>query len=118
MCCILYTPKLSSFELFLLLFCYGLSNIGVATGYTIACEMAAPEVAATSMSFANMASVIVAALFQPTIGYILDVFATYDISGQAVYSVKAYHFAMVSLPLCFVVGLAACFYLKETCRKF
>ena len=114
MCAILYLPNLSAFELYILLFCYGVSNVGVATCYAVACEMAEPNVAATSMSFANMASVIIGAAFQPVIGWILDTFAHHNAAGELIYSAAEYRYAMLLLPVCFLVGIAGCFALKET----
>ena len=114
---VLYLPHLSKLELFILLFCYGLSNVGVATCYAVACEMTDAKVAATSMSFANMASVIIGALFQPLIGFLLDHYASRHVGKTFVYGASDYHFAMMALPFCFVVGLCACFWLKETLVK-
>ena len=106
--------------LFILLFCYGLSNVGVATCYAVASEMVDVKAAATSMSFANMASVIIGALFQPLIGGLLDHYAqTSDhiaigAGGLIQHSAHDYRMAMILLPVCFIVGLLGCFGLKET----
>ena len=102
---VLYMPHLSKPALFILLFCYGLSNVGVATCYAIACEMADTKVAATSMSFANMSSVIIGALFQPLIGFFLDHYASRHADKTFVYNASDYHIAMLALPFCFLVGL-------------
>ena len=98
---VLYMPHLSKPYLFILLFCYGLSNVGVATCYAIACEMADTKVAATSMSFANMSSVIIGALFQPLIGFFLDHYASRHADKTFVYNASDYHIAMLALPFLF-----------------
>lgn len=124
---ILYLPHLSMAGLFILLFCYGLSNVGVATCYAVASEMADEKAAATSMSFANMASVIIGALFQPIIGGLLDHYAKAGnltssdalkgAGGVINYSINDYRMAMILLPVCFIIGLLGCLGLKETFIK-
>ena len=59
--------------LFLLLFAYGVANVGVATAYATACEINPRHVAGTSMAFANMVSVLIGSSFHPLIGKILDI---------------------------------------------
>lgn len=48
---VLYLPEMPISLLFILLFLYGVSNIGVATCYAVACEMNPKSVAGTSMGF-------------------------------------------------------------------
>lgn len=112
---VLYVPGLSTPTLFILLCLYGMANIGVATGYAVACEIATPRTAGTSMSFANMASVIIGACFQPIIGYILDLhWQGTLVHGARVFSAHDYRAAMMILPALFIVSLITCFSLKES----
>ena len=115
---ILYLPHLSATMVFLLLFLYGLSNVGVATCYAVASEMVDAKIAATSMSFANMSSVIIGAFFQPIIGGLLDYYSQINhslkIDGVIQHSADDYRNAMILLPVCFGVGLFASLFLKET----
>lgn len=118
MASILYLPSLSKTALFCLLFLYGLSNVGVATSYAIACECNPRPIAGTSMSFANMASVIIGALFQPIIGWILDLQWSHKfVEGARYYSAHDFRMAMLLLPLCFVISLIAWYFLQETFQK-
>ena len=115
---VLYAPGLSTHAIFILLFIYGGMNVGVATSYTVACEINPREVAGTSMSFTNMASVLVGALFQPIIGKILV--RGWDhtvVNNIPVYSAHDYRLAMVALPVCTLVSLVVLPFLKESCPK-
>ncbi len=118
MASILYLPSLSKTALFTLLFLYGVSNVGVATSYAIACECNPRPIAGTSMSFANMASVIIGALFQPVIGWMLDLQWNHKIvDGARYYSAYDFRVAMLILPLCFVISLIAWWFIRETIQQ-
>lgn len=115
MSCALYIPNLGVTTLFVLLFLYGLANSGFATSYALSGEITPRRVAGTSMGFANMASVLVGACFQPIIGWFLDM--QWDgkmVNGAAVYSVEAFRQAMVALPVCLALGVIVIFFVKET----
>lgn len=115
---VLYLPHLSVPVLFLLLFLYGVSNTGVATSYAVAAEINPRHVAGTSMAFANMASVLIGAAFQPIIGWFLDLqWHGKMLNGVPYYSAQNFRIAMAALPLCLTLGLIAVLFVKEThCR--
>ncbi len=114
----LYIPYLAPTAIFALLFCYGLFNSGLSISYAVACEINPHYIAGTSMSFANMASVIIGALFQPIIGWLLDAYGSGEVvHGVHVYGVSDYRYAMLSLPLCFIISLFVLFLLKESFKK-
>lgn len=111
----LYMPNLSVPMLFLIMFLYGVSNTGVAVSYALAGEINPRRVAGTSLAFANMASIIIAAVFQPLIGLFLDL--NWDgklVDGVRLYSVDAYRDAMLALPVCLALGFIIAFFVKET----
>jgi sugar phosphate permease len=112
---VLYLPHMPIALLFGLLFLYGMSNIGVATCYAVACEFNPKRVAGTSMGFTNMASVIVGAAFQPVIGWLLDL--NWDgvmLNGAPLFSADNFRHSVFVLPLCFIVCLIGVVFLKET----
>lgn len=112
---ILYFPHLKTSTVALLLFLYGMSNVAVATSYAVASEIVPSPIAATSMAFANMASVIIGALFQPIIGYFLELNWGHVIAhGIHVYSAQDYRVAMLILPACTIISLIAWCFLKES----
>ncbi len=118
MSCVLYAPHLHPAFLFVLLFLYGVCNVGVATAYAVACEIVPKAVTGTSMSFANMASVLVGAIFQPILGGLLDLHWDHQyVKGIPFYNAHDYQLAMLALPLCFLISLLALFFLPESYPK-
>ena len=115
---ILYIPHLPLAVLYSLLFLYGISNTGVATAYAVSAEINPRHIAGTSMAFANMASVIVGAIFQPIIGWLLDKHAgVTSLVVKPVYQAADFRFALVLLPVCMLLGIVFAKLVKEThCR--
>lgn len=115
MTAVLYLPRLSAYDLFIILFCYGVSNTGVGVSYAVASEINPKKVAGTSIAFANMASVLIGAAFQPLIGWILDLnWHGKLVHGVAIYSVHAYHLAVIALPVTLALSGVVVFFIKET----
>jgi MFS family permease len=115
---ILYVQDMPVSILFLLMFLYGLTNTGVGVSYALSGEINPRQVAGTSIAFANMASILIAAALQPIVGSILD--ANWDgttVAGVKIYSTSAYHIAMTSLPICLLLSVFACLLVKETYCK-
>lgn len=114
----LYWPNVSLPMLFLLMFLYGLANTGVGVSYALAGEINERRVSGTSLAFANMASIIIAAAFQPLIGWFLDLqWDGTNVGGVPVYSVEAYRYAVLALPICLGLGLISTYFVKETYCK-
>lgn len=105
---LLYTPGLSLAMDQLLLFL-----IGTASGAMVVCIAAARERAPAAVSgattgFINMAMVGAGALLQPGIGLLLD--SSWDGTmqdGARVYSLSAFNVALVTLPACAALAVAA-----------
>jgi MFS family permease len=74
--------------------------------------------AGAALGFINMVSVLGGALLQPLVGWLLDL--QWDgrlAAGARAYSIEAYRLALLILPACFVVGIAAALGIREThCR--
>ena len=114
----LYIPHLSVLMIFVLLFLYGLFNSGLSVSYAVACEINPHAIAGTSMSFANMASVIIGALFQPVIGWLLDWHWGGQMhQGVRFYSAADFRYAMVALPICFIISLLMMIWLRESFKS-
>lgn len=115
---VIYTNSLPIPLLFLCLFLFGVSNTGVATAYAVASEINPHRVAGTSMAFANMASVIIGACFQPVIGWLLDLQWNGQMQdGIRLYTAENFHYALSFLPVCLLLGFFCAFLVREThCR--
>ena len=110
----LYIPNIPIWLISTLLFLYGASNVAVATAYAVACEQVPANISGTSMSFANMASVIIGACLQPIIGALLETDWHHVFShGIPVYSAHDFHHALISLPICLLLSLVAWCFLKK-----
>ena len=116
---VILIPNLSLTTIFILLFCYGLTNTGVAISYAVASEINLPRVSGTSMAFANMSSVLIGACFQPIIGWILDLLWNGKIhNGIIIFSGSDYRWALLALPICSLLSLLTATKVKETfCRN-
>lgn len=116
---ILMVPNLPLMLLFCLLFLYGLANTGVAIAYAVASEINSHAVSGTSVAFANMASVLIGAGFQPLIGWLLE--KNWDgllENGLPVYSVTDFHSALIVLLCSLVAALFVACGIKETyCQR-
>lgn len=115
----LMLPNLPLGILFSLLFLYGLANTGVATAYAVASEINPLAVAGTSVAFANMASVIIGASFQPLIGWLLQ--KNWDgvmANGLPVYSSADFRSAILILLFSLVMAILIACGIKETyCQR-
>lgn len=97
-----------------LCFFYGASNTGLCVAYAFAGQLNRPSVGGTSLAFANMASVILASVFQPLLGLLLDFYWTGKLHGTTrVYSASDYHSAMFMLPVCLAISLIISFFLDD-----
>jgi len=118
---VLYAPHLSKTALFLLLFAYGVANTGLGTSYALASELNPHKVAGTSMAFANMASVLLGASFQPIVGWLLDKQwgGLYEISGVRLYTAHDFRMAFLVLPISLLVGCFIALRVREThCKTY
>ena len=116
---VILVPGLPLGILFSLLFLYGFANTGVATSYAVASEINPQSVAGTSVAFANMASVIIGAGFQPLIGWLLQKNwnGVMD-QGLPYYSNSDFRSALIILLVSLLLAIGVACGIKETyCRR-
>jgi len=102
---VLYIPHLPKVLLFILLFSYGVSNMGIALSYAVSGELNPKPIAGVSIAFTNMASVLVVAALQPTIGWLLEFrWRGLYVHGTPFYSAVDYQHAMAMLPIALVLA--------------
>ncbi|OGT31489.1 MAG: hypothetical protein A3E87_03960 [Gammaproteobacteria bacterium RIFCSPHIGHO2_12_FULL_35_23] len=112
---LIYYPNLSTGIICLLLFLYGFTNTGLVASYAVAGEICTKQVAGTSLAFANIASVLIGAVFQPLIGRILDLHWQQTlVNGVRIYSLADYRMALFALPACSLLSLLVLTFVKET----
>jgi len=118
MTAVLYLPNLPISIVFFLMFMYGVGNTGVGVSYALSGEINPRHVAGTSIAFANMASIIIAAAFQPLIGWFLDLHWDGKMVNDApFYTAEAFRSSVLVLPICLALGIIVAFFVKETYCK-
>jgi MFS family permease len=112
---VLYIPHLPLVLLFIILFLYGVSNMGVALSYAVAAELNPFPIVGISIAFTNMASVLVAAALQPLIGWMLEFhWNGVMVGGHPLYSAADYQSAMAMLPFALILAAGVALSIKET----
>ncbi len=118
-CILFYVPNISYLTVCILLFIIGAASSGNILCFAVAKDINRPSVTSTAMGFNNMAVVCGGAVFQPICGWILA--TMWDgtmLNGAPVYTVKAFDWALSTVPFCYLLGLvASLFLIKETYCK-
>lgn len=112
---ILYAPDLSLNMTRVLLFAAGVFNGGMVICFAIGREHNRPETAGATIGFINMMVMSSGALFQPLIGWLLDL--NWDgamNAGNRVYGIEAYDKAFISLIVCGIIAISMALLLRET----
>ncbi|NQY42650.1 MAG: MFS transporter [Legionellales bacterium] len=101
------------FTLGMLILLAGVFSGGVVISYTLSTELNIPTVSGTSLAFANMASVIVASILLPLVGWILDNSDKISyIDNIPIYSPEAFMHAFSLLVIGLVIGILFAFRIK------
>jgi len=117
---LIYTPNLSKPILFILLFFMGLFVAPQVLVFAIAREISPPRTTGVATASTNFLVTIGAAIFQPFIGFLLDLQwkGTLSIAGVHVYSTQNYRYALLVLPAVLVIALILTFAIPVThCRN-
>ena len=109
----------SDVPVFVCLFMYGLANSGLVIAYALSGEINPQWVVGISIAFANMASVVLAPLFQDLAGWLLvKQWAGTMLNGVPSYTVSAYQWSTVALPLSLILAFFVAFKVEEThCQR-
>jgi len=102
--------------MYFVLFLFGLSASGQAFSFALVRDNNHPHVVGTAIGFNNMAPIAGGAIFQPIVGLLLRHHSDGSIvNGIPFYSVTDYKYALIILPICFIVALiVSLFFLKES----
>lgn len=115
---IIYGPTLSYGALIGLFLLLGFVSSGGIINYSLVAEKNVPALTATSVSVVSMCVIGGGAVFQPVVGWLLDL----DWDGTKInhvpfYSLQDYHHAFLILPAAFVISMFMVFFMKESHGK-
>jgi MFS family permease len=111
---IIYLPDLPLSALSALFVVSGMCFGAMAVGFAMARTANATEVTGAAYGFVNMAVTGTGAVFQPLIGWLLDMRWTGEmLEGARVYSLETYAYALTSLPIFLAIGLAGTLFLHS-----
>jgi len=115
---VIYIPGLPLMAAQALLLFGGIASGSTIISFAFAREHNRPEVAATTMGFVNFLNMGASALFQPLLGWFLDL--TWEgkvIDGARIYSVEAYRTAFLAIIALGIAGIVTAALVRETyCR--
>ncbi len=116
---LLAVPDLPLAAVYLLLLFIGLCTGAVIVGFTVAKELAPTAVSGTATSLVNASAMIVTALYQVLIGWLLDLNWTGGLAnGARLYEPQAYVTAFAAIPITLLVALVLLAFIPETrCRQ-
>lgn len=117
-CAILYIPLLSFAAVNLLMFALGLSGSGIILSFAIVSDIAPEGAKSTSVGLTNSLSLSSAIIFQPLIGWILNMLSdTQSSAGIDYYSATDYRIALSILPcMCLIAYFVALYITKDLKR--
>lgn len=116
---ILYLPGVPLLLVTVLLFLNGVASACMVLTFAAARELNAPRSSGAAYGLVNTCVVGSGAIFQPLIGYLLDLNWTGQMEdGARLYSVEAFHAAFLVLPVCCGISVLCAILIRETyCRQ-
>jgi len=112
---ILYVPGLSSMQLYLLLFAFGLASSAQILVFAIAREATHMGITGTAIALTNFFVMVGGNVFQPVVGKLLDMrWAGTMSDGVRIYSPEAYQFALSIMPIGIALAILIAFFIRET----
>lgn len=126
-CLLMMTACVCSAFILLILILFPISRFGVACflmgilglfsgiymlAYSIANELSPPHARSTCTGFINTLAILVAPLFQPFIGYVLDVSASYH--AHTAYELQDYQNALTMMPVFLLIAGLLSFFLVSS----
>lgn len=114
---IIYVPNISQAVMIILLFLYGVAGSAQAVTFGVIQDNNSPHTVGTAAGFNNMAIVMGGIFLQPVVGLLLKYHHhEYEdvMKGIQTYVIADFRFALIVLPLCFVLSLLAVFLIRET----
>ena len=115
---IIYGPDLPHFIVIAILFFAGLMLGGQFMTYSIVCEINPLSVSGMATGFQNMICLLSGVIFQPFMGWLLDLFwvDTYE-NGARLYSSAAYQMALTSVIVALLLAIMTSLFIQEAYPK-
>lgn len=114
MSAILYIPSMPYWVINLLMFALGVSGSSLILSFSIVSDIAPEGAKSTSVGLTNTLSLTTAIIFQPFIGWILNLLADKgDSSGSDFYSAHDYRIALTLLPVMISIAIIVAFNIKR-----
>lgn len=111
-------PDLTYTASCIILFGYGLVNTGLIASYALSGEINSMKVSGVSVSFCNLVSVLIGAIFVPMIGWMFDQYDPVVVNGVFVYPKVAYDQVFIVFPIILVIAGIVAYFIQEThCRN-
>lgn len=105
---LIYLPNIPFWSTYIWMFLIGAASAGQILSFALVKDITPPTVIATAIGFNNMAVVLGGAIFQPLVGFILRWGWEGDYVGDTpFYTLYDYNLALVIVPLCYLICLAA-----------
>ncbi len=112
---VIYIPGLTLWVIFVLLFLNGFFGSSAVISYAACRESCRASVSGTSMGFINTISIGTSAVFQPLVGWFLDLgWMGRMVDGARIYSAETYRVAFLSLVFAGAVAIGAAILTWET----
>lgn len=114
--CLIYIPNIPRLPLFIMLFFLGFFVAPQALVFAIAKELSPPRATGASTAITNCLVTAGAAVFQPLIGYFLDLHwkHVYLVNGTPQYSTNDFHHAFIVLVIVLFASVILTLFIPET----
>jgi MFS family permease len=115
LCTVFYVPDLKLSTLYLLFFIIGFSCGAHPLCFALGKESNPIQISGTAVATTNMLIMAGGAIFQPLVGFLLDMHTSNPIiDGLRTYAASDYTFALSVVPIGVVIGIVLSLFLKET----
>jgi MFS family permease len=117
-CFVLLVPHINADGLYWIYFLIGFFSSAQALVFALARETTKQRMAGTAIAITNMIVMLGGALFQPLVGFLLDLISGVHAAGNLnLYPGKDFRIVLFILPLCAALGCYLTLKIKDTCAK-
>lgn len=115
---LMYAPDLSLFSIMALFFLVGLVTSSQVLSYPTVAELNPTYLTSTAVSIDSMCIMIGGFVFQPFFGWLMEHSGPHNlVNGVLVYTEANFTLAMWIMPIGFLIGLGATYFIRETYCK-